>query len=75
MKASAGILLYRSVQRTIEVLLVHPGGPFWKNRDLAAWSIPKGEFDISENPLHASPYARIYGTAYGFYSFSGSTIA
>lgn len=40
---SAGVLLYRRTEGGIEVLLVHPGGPFWKKRDLGAWSIPKGE--------------------------------
>jgi predicted NUDIX family NTP pyrophosphohydrolase len=41
--SSAGILLYRRVDPRIEVLLVHPGGPYWRNRDEGAWSIPKGE--------------------------------
>ena len=45
-KTSAGILLYRIVGH-LEVLLVHPGGPFWVNKDGGAWSIPKGEFDPS----------------------------
>jgi predicted NUDIX family NTP pyrophosphohydrolase len=40
---SAGVLLYRMTERGLEVLLVHPGGPFWRRRDLGAWSIPKGE--------------------------------
>ena len=43
MKRSAGILLYRRRDGEIEVFLVHPGGPFWKNKDDGAWSIPKGE--------------------------------
>ena len=43
-KVSAGILLYRRVV-DLEVLLVHPGGPFWKNKSDGVWSIPKGEFD------------------------------
>jgi len=42
-KHSAGVLLYRIVNNATEVLLVHPGGPFWKNKDLGAWTIPKGE--------------------------------
>ena len=54
MKKSAGIVLFRFKQDIPEVLLVHPGGPFWKNKDLGAWSIPKGEFDESENPLKAA---------------------
>jgi predicted NUDIX family NTP pyrophosphohydrolase len=48
-KRSAGILLYRrSGVGELEVLLVHPGGPFWKRRDAGAWSIPKGEVDAGE---------------------------
>ncbi len=42
---SAGLLVYRRREGKIEVLLVHPGGPFWKRRDDGAWSIPKGEID------------------------------
>ena len=53
-KHSAGILLYRQREGRIEVLLVHPGGPFWRNRDKAAWSIPKGEFEPPELPLDAA---------------------
>jgi predicted NUDIX family NTP pyrophosphohydrolase len=48
---SAGILLYRRGGGSIEVLLVHPGGPFWRNKDLGAWSIPKGEYAPGEEPL------------------------
>src|SRR5438876_11709023 len=51
---SAGLLLYRVRDGTLEVLLVHPGGPFWKRKDLAAWSIPKGEFEPGEDPLEAA---------------------
>ena len=51
---SAGILMYRVVDGTIEVLLVHPGGPFWARKDLGAWSIPKGEFSPSEDPTDAA---------------------
>lgn len=46
---SAGILMYRRSKAGILVLLVHPGGPFWRNRDLGAWSIPKGELDDGED--------------------------
>ena len=53
-KQSAGLLVYRRVRDGIEVLLVHPGGPFWKNKDDGAWSIPKGEFDNSEDALAAA---------------------
>jgi len=51
---SSGILLYRRKGAGIEVLLVHPGGPFWMKKDLGAWSIPKGEYDESEDPLEAA---------------------
>jgi predicted NUDIX family NTP pyrophosphohydrolase len=47
---SAGILLYRRRDGALEVLLVHPGGPFWARKDLGAWSIPKGEYDDDEDP-------------------------
>lgn len=53
-KKSAGILLYRRVNTAPEVLLVHPGGPFWKNKDIGAWSVPKGEFADDEQPLIAA---------------------
>jgi predicted NUDIX family NTP pyrophosphohydrolase len=48
---SAGILLYRLRPGGPEVLLVHPGGPFWARKDLGAWSIPKGEVGPGEDPL------------------------
>jgi predicted NUDIX family NTP pyrophosphohydrolase len=47
---SAGILAFRRKYGRIEVLLVHPGGPFWRNKDLGAWSIPKGEYGPGEDP-------------------------
>lgn len=53
-KQSAGILLYRKTVSGIQVFLVHPGGPFFKNKDLGAWSIPKGEFLDDEDPLAAA---------------------
>lgn len=53
-KRSAGILAYRFSAGLTEVLLVHPGGPFWKNKDDGAWSIPKGEYDDQENVLTAA---------------------
>ena len=52
-KQSAGLLLYRTTNGYLEVFLVHPGGPFWKNKDEGAWSIPKGEFGL-EPPLEAA---------------------
>lgn len=51
---SAGILLYRRAQRGLEVLLVHPGGPFWQKRDAGAWQIPKGKIDDGEELLVAA---------------------
>ena len=53
-QSSAGVLLYRRPGKSLEVLLVHPGGPFWAGRDLGAWSIPKGEFDEGEEPAAAA---------------------
>jgi predicted NUDIX family NTP pyrophosphohydrolase len=47
---SAGILAYRKGARGLEVLLVHPGGPFWHEKDNGAWSIPKGEIDAADAP-------------------------
>ena len=49
-KRSAGILLYRDAGGAREVLLVHPGGPFWARRDAGSWSIPKGEYGDEEDP-------------------------
>ncbi|MDA4107621.1 NUDIX domain-containing protein [Mycolicibacterium holsaticum] len=49
-KLSAGLLLYRSVDGTVEVLIGHPGGPFWTRKDDGAWSIPKGEYAEGEDP-------------------------
>jgi predicted NUDIX family NTP pyrophosphohydrolase len=46
---SAGILLYRREGEELQVLLVHPGGPFWRKRDAGAWSIPKGEYGAGED--------------------------
>lgn len=53
-KQSAGLLLYRETAGMLEVLLVHPGGPFWARKDAGAWSIPKGEFAEGEAPLAAA---------------------
>jgi predicted NUDIX family NTP pyrophosphohydrolase len=53
-KQSAGLLLYRFKNKKLQVLLVHPGGPFWKNKDTGAWSIPKGEFTEEEDALAAA---------------------
>jgi predicted NUDIX family NTP pyrophosphohydrolase len=53
-KHSAGVLLFRRVGGEIEVLLAHPGGPFWKNKDEGAWSIPKGEYAENDDPPAAA---------------------
>lgn len=53
-KQSAGILLFRLTSNQLEVLLAHPGGPYFAKKDLGAWSIPKGEFDESEDALDAA---------------------
>jgi predicted NUDIX family NTP pyrophosphohydrolase len=53
-RRSAGVLLYRIREGSLEVLLVHPGGPLWATKDLGAWSIPKGEYGASEDPLEAA---------------------
>lgn len=50
-RRSAGILLHRSTDHGPELLLVHPGGPFWAKRDAGAWSIPKGEYEDGEDPV------------------------
>ena len=50
-KRSAGILLHRRGDAGVEVLLVHPGGPFWAKKDLGAWSIPKGEHEDDEDGI------------------------
>ncbi len=52
-KASAGLLLYRRCGE-LEVLLVHPGGPFWAKKDAGSWSVPKGELVEGEDPLQAA---------------------
>ncbi len=54
MRTSAGLLLYRWRAAGVELLLVHPGGPFWANKDEGAWSIPKGELDPGEDEHRAA---------------------
>ena len=51
---SAGILLYRKRNDRVELFLVHPGGPFWKKKDVGSWTIPKGEFTNNEKALEAA---------------------
>jgi predicted NUDIX family NTP pyrophosphohydrolase len=53
-KQSAGILMFRRTQLRPEVLLAHPGGPFWARKDEGAWSIPKGLYEEGEDPLAAA---------------------
>jgi predicted NUDIX family NTP pyrophosphohydrolase len=53
-KRSAGLLMYRSRQDETEVFLVHPGGPYWANKDQGSWTIPKGEYDDEEEPFAAA---------------------
>ena len=51
---SAGILLYKVEKKILKIFLVHPGGPFWVKKDEGAWSVPKGEFEVGEDPLDAA---------------------
>jgi predicted NUDIX family NTP pyrophosphohydrolase len=53
-RRSAGLLLFRRTDRGLEVLLAHPGGPLWSRRDRGAWSVPKGEYDPTEDALAAA---------------------
>jgi predicted NUDIX family NTP pyrophosphohydrolase len=53
-KLSAGLLLYRVRDGVVEVLIAHPGGPFWARKDDGAWSIPKGEYAQDEDPWAAA---------------------
>jgi predicted NUDIX family NTP pyrophosphohydrolase len=53
-KHSAGVLLYRARDGVVEVLIAHPGGPFWARKDDGAWSIPKGEYTDGEDPWAAA---------------------
>ena len=53
-RTSAGLLMYRTKDGNLQVLLAHPGGPFFQNKDEGAWSIPKGEIESDENLLEAA---------------------
>jgi predicted NUDIX family NTP pyrophosphohydrolase len=64
MASSAGILMYRQSGSGLEVLLVHPGGPFWRNKDEGAWSIPKGEMDEGEDAASAARREFLEETGY-----------
>ncbi|NWF97849.1 MAG: NUDIX domain-containing protein [Nitrospirae bacterium] len=63
-KFSAGLLVYRFKNNKLEVLLVHPGGPFWAKKDEGAWSIPKGEYLEGEDPLLAAKREFLEETGY-----------
>lgn len=54
MKKSAGLLMFRRAGGGLEVLLAHPGGPFWRRKDEGAWTLPKGEYHEPEDPLDAA---------------------
>jgi predicted NUDIX family NTP pyrophosphohydrolase len=54
MKISAGLLVYRIRDGSLQVFLIHPGGPFWDKKDAGAWSIPKGEVNAEEDPMQAA---------------------
>jgi predicted NUDIX family NTP pyrophosphohydrolase len=54
MKTSAGLLMYRHTGGVLQVLLAHPGGPFWRNKDDGAWTLPKGEYEAPEEALAAA---------------------
>jgi predicted NUDIX family NTP pyrophosphohydrolase len=54
MAMSAGILVHRTLKNGPEILLGHPGGPFWRTRDLGSWSVPKGLVELGEAPLSAA---------------------
>ncbi len=71
-KLSAGVLLFRRTPVAVEVLLVHPGGPFWKNKDAGAWSIPKGEYESGEDALAAA--FREFEEETGFRLDAGGTV-
>ncbi len=53
-RRSAGLLMHRITDNKVEVLLVHPGGPFWEKKDMGAWTIPKGEYQEDQDALTAA---------------------
>jgi predicted NUDIX family NTP pyrophosphohydrolase len=53
-KTSAGVLLFRLQDHELQIFLVHPGGPFWANKDAGSWSIPKGEYSEEEDPFEVA---------------------
>lgn len=56
MNHSAGVVLYRSGPEGVEILLVHPGGPFWANKDTHGWSVPKGEYEPDTEDAEAAAF-------------------
>jgi predicted NUDIX family NTP pyrophosphohydrolase len=71
-KLSAGLLLYRIADGVVEVLIAHPGGPFWARKDDGAWSIPKGEYAGDEDPWDAA--LREFGEELGLPAPAGPRI-
>ena len=70
---SAGLLLYRTTEHgEVEVLIAHPGGPFWAGKDEGAWTVPKGEYDPGADPLAAA--YREFREETGFDAPRGATI-
>ena len=53
-RVSAGLLLFKRVSDVLQVFLVHPGGPFWRNKDLGSWTLPKGEVRDDEDALNCA---------------------
>jgi 8-oxo-dGTP pyrophosphatase MutT (NUDIX family) len=72
-----GILMYSRARKTIEVLLVHPGGPFWRNKDAGAWSIPKGKIEPGEDPADVAQreFREEFGRRLSPWARSGSAAA
>jgi len=71
-KRSAGLLLYRVRDGVVEVLIGHPGGPFWARKDDGAWSIPKGEYAEDEDPWEAA--RREFGEELGLAAPAGPRV-
>ncbi len=70
---SAGLLLHRECEGRVEVLIGHPGGPFWARKDEGAWSIPKGEYRADEDPWQAA--RREFGEELGCPPPTGNPVA